>query len=120
MKPKRTLLLFKQWELLYNLGSILTRMMAMDQNRVIDKLSAKVKLIRVENDYTQDRMATVLGISKKSLVQIEKRRVNANWTTTVALCALFRNSEVIQHTMGGDVLTILDTAAHTEADSIKL
>ncbi|MBP1949531.1 DNA-binding XRE family transcriptional regulator [Virgibacillus litoralis] len=86
----------------------------MDQETIIDRVSTKVKLIRVEKNYTQDQMATVLGISKKSLVQIEKRRNNANWTTTVALCALFRDSEVIQQTVGYDVLTILETAAHKE------
>lgn len=87
----------------------------MEQEQIIDKISTKVKLIRVENNFTQDQMATVLGISKKSLVQIEKRRNNANWTMTVALCALFRDSEVIQHAIGFDVLTILETAAHNES-----
>ncbi len=90
-------------------------MISMEHEKIIDRISSKVKLIRVENNYTQDQMATVLGVSKKSLVQIEKRRNNANWTMTVALCALFRDSEVIQHAIGYDVLTIIETAAHNQS-----
>ena len=57
----------------------------MDKQEVIDLLSSKMKLIRVEKGYTQDKMAEVLGISKKTLVQIEKERTQANWTQVVAL-----------------------------------
>ncbi|WP_404452880.1 helix-turn-helix domain-containing protein [Virgibacillus necropolis] len=84
----------------------------MDQVNVIDKLSSKVKLVRVEYDYTQDQMAAVLGISKKTLVQIEKSRIKANWTTIVALCALFRSSEIIQNVIGEDVIECIETIAH--------
>lgn len=84
----------------------------MDQETFIEKLSNNFKLIRVENNYTQDQMASILGISKKTLIQIEKRRSNANWTTVVALSALFRNSEVIKYTVGCDVLTIIEEIAH--------
>ncbi|WP_442785807.1 helix-turn-helix transcriptional regulator [Lentibacillus sp. Marseille-P4043] len=84
----------------------------MDQKSIIHSLSAKIKLIRVENDYTQDRMAAVLGISKKTLVQIEKKRTCANWTTIVALCALFSGSEIIQFTLGKNVLDVVKIAAH--------
>lgn len=87
-------------------------MIVVDQKQIMDKLSAKMKLIRVESNYTQERMASVLGISKKTLVQIEKRRTNANWTTTVALCALFRDSEVIRYTLGDDSLSILEGVLH--------
>ncbi len=94
-------------------------MIAMNQSTIIEKLSAKIKLIRVESNYTQEKMAAVLGISKKSLVQIEKRRNNANWTTIVALCALFRHSEIIRITIGNDVLKTLETAVHISEVSIK-
>ncbi|WP_099158395.1 helix-turn-helix transcriptional regulator [Virgibacillus ndiopensis] len=90
----------------------------MDQEIIISSLSTKMKLVRVENDYTQDTMASVLGISKKTLVQIEKKRLYANWTTIVALCALFRDSEIIRNTLGGNVLEVIKNAAHKKADSI--
>ncbi|WP_139223960.1 helix-turn-helix transcriptional regulator [Lentibacillus halodurans] len=84
----------------------------MNQSDIKEEISAKMKLIRIENNYTQEQMATVLGISKKSLVQIEKRRINANWTITIATCALFRNSEIIRHALGGDALKTLESAVH--------
>lgn len=84
----------------------------MDQINVIKMLSGKIKLVRVEFDYTQDQMATVLGISKKTLVQIEKNRITANWTTIVALCALFRNSDIIQSVVGEDVIECIESIAH--------
>jgi DNA-binding XRE family transcriptional regulator len=44
----------------------------MDKQEVINLLSSKMKLIRIEKGYTQDKMAEVLGISKKTLVQLKK------------------------------------------------
>jgi DNA-binding XRE family transcriptional regulator len=78
-----------------------------------------MKLIRIEKGYTQDKMAEVLGISKKTLVQIEKGRTYASWTQIVALCALFRDSEIIESVLGARSLEILETIAHEEVDVLK-
>ncbi|MCT2537419.1 helix-turn-helix domain-containing protein [Aquibacillus koreensis] len=91
----------------------------MNKQNVIDTISSKLKLIRVERGYTQDRMATVLGISKKTLVQIEKGRAAANWSTVVTVCALFRNSDVVIHLLGGDVLEVIETIAHDFVEEPK-
>ncbi|MYL32705.1 transcriptional regulator [Pontibacillus yanchengensis] len=91
----------------------------MDQHALIKQLSSKMKLVRVEEGYTQDRMAIILGISKKTLVQIEKERIEAGWTTIVAMCALFRDSEVIQHSLGADPIEVLETIAHHHVDRPK-
>ena len=63
-------------------------------------------------------MAEVLGISK-TLVQIEKGRTNAGWTNTVAICALFRDSEVLQNTLGDDPLVVIETMAHNSTNNFK-
>ena len=84
----------------------------MTKEQLITILSKKMKLVRTEAGYTQLRMAEVLGLSKKTLVQIEKYRVEANWTTVSAMCALFRNSEVLQATLGSEPLEIIETVAH--------
>ncbi|WP_168119630.1 helix-turn-helix domain-containing protein [Paenibacillus sp. HB172176] len=84
----------------------------MNKEQFIQIISEKMKLVRVERNYTQDHMAEVLGISKKTLVQIEKDRMLAGWTTAVALCALFRDSEIIQAAIGGDPLEVVETIAH--------
>lgn len=85
----------------------------MDKTVFISVIWDKFKLVRVERNYTQEEMAEILGISKKTLVQIEKGRVSPGWTTTVALCAIFRNSEILQNSFGGDPLEVLEIVSHT-------
>ncbi|WP_406565370.1 helix-turn-helix domain-containing protein [Bacillus solitudinis] len=46
----------------------------MEQKAVIELISDKLKLIRTEQGFTQDKMAEFLGISKKTLVQIERKK----------------------------------------------
>lgn len=84
----------------------------MNRQQLIAIASEKVKLVRTENDYTQEKMAEILGISKKTLVQIEKGRIDAGWTTTVALFALFRESSILQSTIGGDPMEVIELTAH--------
>ncbi|MBY6037840.1 helix-turn-helix domain-containing protein [Fictibacillus nanhaiensis] len=84
----------------------------MTQNEIVNLLTGKIKLVRTERGYTQDKMADILGISKKTLVQIEKERIKASWTVIVALCALFRNSEILYNSLGGDPLDVLEVIVH--------
>ena len=84
----------------------------MNRDDVIILISEKLKLVRIENDFTQEQMAEILGISKKTLVQIEKHRISAGWTTSVAVCALFRESNILQNTFGGDPLDVIELTAH--------
>lgn len=80
----------------------------MDREEFIRTISDAIKHIRVNRGLTQDGMAELLGISKKTLVQIEKGRIQAGWTTAVACCAIFRNEETLQMTLGGNPLDLVD------------
>lgn len=91
----------------------------MQKDELIQILSKKIKLVRTEMDYSQDLMAEVLGISKKTLIQIEKGRILASWTVIAALCALFRESEVIRSILGEDPLEILQVVAHRSYETPK-
>jgi DNA-binding XRE family transcriptional regulator len=84
------------------------------------KVSEKLRLIRTEADYTQDKMAEIIGVSKKTLVQIEKGRVLANWSTTVSICALFRETETVQFLFGNEPLEVLETVAREGIDYRKM
>lgn len=84
----------------------------MNKELITATVSAKLKLIRTERGYTQDKMAEVIGLSKKTLVQIEKERTTAGWTTAAAVCALFRNSDILQSALGGDPVEIIELAVH--------
>ncbi|MCA0980291.1 helix-turn-helix transcriptional regulator [Exiguobacterium aestuarii] len=74
----------------------------MQKSEFIGQVSRKVKLIRIESQHSQDEMASLLGISKKTLIQIEKERNEASWSTVVTLCALFNKSEILIHLIGDD------------------
>lgn len=79
--------------------------------------SEKLKLIRIESGYTQNKMAEILGISKKTLVQIEKGRSTLGWTGAVTLCTIFRNSEVLEMTFGGNPQDIILSLAFIDYES---
>lgn len=61
----------------------------------------KLKLVRTEYGYSQERMAAVLGLSKKTLLEVEKGRATLGWTGTAAVCGIFRDSEVLSAAFGG-------------------
>lgn len=84
----------------------------MNREQLITLVSEKLKLIRTEKAFTQDQMSDLLGLSKKTLVQIEKGRILAGWTTTVTVCTLCRDSTILQHELGGDPLEVVDLIAN--------
>ena len=73
----------------------------------IKEVDRKVRLIRTEKGYTQDKMAEILGISKKTLVQVEKERSSMGWAVAIAVCVIFKDSEILELTFGGDVEDII-------------
>jgi len=74
----------------------------MKKTDFIRTVSKHIKPIRVEQQLSQEEMAEILGISKKTLIQIEKERTVANWGTVVTLCALFNGSEILLNEIGDD------------------
>lgn len=88
----------------------------MNRDEIIMLVSDKLRLIRTEAGYTQDKMAEIIGVSKKTLVQIEKGRVLAGWSTVVTICALFRETETVQFLFGNEPLEVLETVAREGID----
>lgn len=80
----------------------------MDRDFIIQIVSDNVKFLRKENQYTQDKMAEMIGISKKTIIQIEKGRALADWTTTIAISALFRDSSILHKHFGGDPMEVIE------------
>ena len=62
-----------------------------------------LKLVRTEYGLTQEKMAVALGISKKTLVEIEKGRRSLGWTGAVACGVIFGQSSVLQNDFGGGI-----------------
>ncbi len=67
----------------------------------------KEKLVRNELGYSQEKMSVLLGLSKKTLVEIEKWRSSLGWQGAVTLCTLFQNTREITLTFGSDVPALL-------------
>ncbi|MDP4083975.1 MAG: helix-turn-helix domain-containing protein [Bacillota bacterium] len=91
----------------------------MTRDEIISLVSEKLRLIRTEVGYTQDKMAEIVGLSKKTLVQIEKGRVLANWSVVVSICALFRETETVQFLFGSEPLEVIETVAREGIDVRK-
>ncbi|MDM5430914.1 helix-turn-helix transcriptional regulator [Bacillus mycoides] len=85
----------------------------MDKQEFIQLVNGKLKLIRIENDLSQDKMAEIIGLSKKTLVEIEKGRRSLTWTGAVCVVTLFEDSDIIQMTFGDDINEIIKTIAFT-------
>ncbi len=83
---------------------------------LINIVSKKIRLIRTEYNFSQEKMAEILGISKKTLIQIEKERTLAGWTVVVAVCGLFTESEILKMILGNDSIEILETITFGDID----
>ncbi|AIW87938.1 helix-turn-helix family protein [Bacillus mycoides] len=92
----------------------------MNKETVIDLISKNVRLIRLERGYSQEKMATVLGISKKTLVQVEKERTSIGWTNAVVVCALFKDSQILKHILGEEPFEVVEIIAHDGMDTPKV
>ena len=56
----------------------------MNREEFIREMDTQLKLVRTEYGYTQEMMASILGLSKKTLVEIEKGRSTLGWMGAVA------------------------------------
>lgn len=85
----------------------------MDKQSFIELVNSKLKLIRVENNLSQDKMSEIIGLSKKTLVEIEKGRRTLTWSGAVCVVTLFEQCDTVQMTFWDDVNEIIKTIAFT-------
>ncbi len=83
----------------------------MERVLFVSQMDQKLKVIRTEYGLTQEKMADILGISKKTLVEIEKGRRSLGWSGAVTLAALFADSEILQNAYGGELSDLLTALA---------
>lgn len=83
----------------------------MDKSTFIKICNSKLKLVRTECSYSQDKMSVILGMSKKTLVEIEKERSSLGWTGSIALCYLFEDSDIIESAFGGSPKDLINSLA---------
>jgi DNA-binding XRE family transcriptional regulator len=90
----------------------------MTREEFVSAVSNKLKLVRTEYGLTQDKMAVILGISKKSLIESEKGRRPLGWTEAVALVAIFEKSTILTDALGEDFVHMVSALALKDVDVI--
>ena len=83
----------------------------MDRRQFIEEMDLHLKLVRTEYGYTQEMMALILGISKKTLVEIEKGRSSLGWMGAVAFATLFADSRILSSLLGGEASDMIRALA---------
>lgn len=89
----------------------------MEKARFIELISEKMGSVRLEQGMSREKMAETLGIPKKMLIQIERRKSDANWTTVVAFCALFNHSKLLQSVLGDEPIFFVQLMAQ-DSDAV--
>ena len=90
----------------------------MTREEFIKMMGERVKLVRTEYSLNQDKMAYILGISKKTLIEIEKGRISLGWTASVAMGTIFPDSTILQNDFGGEVSDLISSIAFSEITPI--
>ena len=80
------------------------------------QMDGSLKAVRKEYGFTQEKMAAVLGISKKTLVEIEKGRSSLGWTGAATFAAIFSESRILQEAYGGELTDLVEALAFSDAD----
>ena len=89
----------------------------MEREDIIVLLSERLKLVRTEFGFSQQDLAHILGLSKKTLLEIEKGRNQLSWTAAVALVAIFSHSDIIRNGLGDEPLEVIRTVTLSNLDT---
>lgn len=89
----------------------------MERAEFISIMNQKIKLIRTEFDLTQEKMADAVGISKKTLVEIEKGRNSLSWSAAVAAAVIFADSSILADAFGGETSDLVKVIALNGLDA---
>lgn len=88
----------------------------LDREEFVNVCNSKLKLVRTEFSLSQEKMSLMLGISKKTLVEIEKGRSSLGWSGSVVLCSIFCESQIIRDTFGVDPAEIIRMIAFEKSE----
>ncbi|MCL2483119.1 MAG: helix-turn-helix domain-containing protein [Propionibacteriaceae bacterium] len=83
------------------------------RERFIAVCDAQLRLVRTEAGLNQEEMAYAVGLSKKTLVDIEKGRRTLGWMGAVALCSVFASSPVLSWAFGGSPAEMIPALARS-------
>jgi len=67
--------------------------------------------LRKDVGMTLEEMALTIGLSKKTLIQIEKNRNLLKWPEAVTFVSIFHEEDLVKSVFGDEVLDIIQTIA---------
>lgn len=88
----------------------------MQKDDFISICNSKLKLVRTEFSLSQEKMSLMLGISKKTLVEIEKGRSSLGWSGSVVLCSIFSESQIILDAFNAEPSEIIRMIAFEQTE----
>ncbi len=88
----------------------------MKKEELIDILSNECRLVRTEFGFSQDQMAQILGMSKKTLVETEKGRRKLSWPECIALAVIFSRSQILGNEFGGELSDMIRAVSFDDTD----
>ncbi len=89
----------------------------MTKEKLTHTVSQSLRLIRNEYHVSQDVFSEMIGITKKTLVQIEKDRSLASWSVVIAVVMLFKDSQILKMNLNDDPPQVLHSIVF---DSVEL
>jgi DNA-binding XRE family transcriptional regulator len=88
---------------------------------LIKMVSSELIKIRKECKLTQDELAEILGISKNTIVNVEKNNKELSWAVVMSLIMLFNQTTSIQSIVGKDnsAMELITKCAFLDKDKRK-
>lgn len=89
--------------------------MTLEKEQFITKATSIVKDVRLALSLSQEVMAELIGMSKKTYVQVEMGRRRLSWAESVSFCCCFKSQKIIKDTFVDDPCTLAENITSDEA-----
>lgn len=63
------------------------------KNKYIDIMTENLTMLRAKLDLTQEELANVVGLSRYTVISIEKRQRRMTWNTFLSMLLIFSKNE---------------------------
>ncbi len=83
----------------------------MNKMEFCKKVQSILEDLRKDIGMTLEEMALTIGLSKKTLIQIEKERNLLKWPEAVTFTSIFNEHELVKSIFGDEVIDIIQTIA---------
>ena len=83
----------------------------MTRDEFVLMIDLRLKMVRAEYDLTQEKIARILGISKKKIIEVEKGRSSLGWSGAIACGSVFSDSKILQADFGSDLADLIHAMA---------